>query len=111
MRIELAQTGGIAYFPGLNRPVVLDVDHLDGPVAQELKRLVEAADFFNLPPLLGSPRPGAADCQAYRLSIEDGGRRHSVQALVPLQNPALTALVQAIQKQRKAAAKPPGSAC
>lgn len=109
MRIELAQTGGLAYFPGLNRPVVLEVDRLDSPVAQELKGLVKAADFFNLPPLLGKPSPGAADCQSYRLTIEDGGRRHSVQALVPLQNPALAALVQAIQKHKKAAAKPPNS--
>ena len=51
MRIDFTQGGGLAYFPGLNKPVTIEVDRLDASEAEELKRLVEAAHFFDLPPL------------------------------------------------------------
>jgi hypothetical protein len=103
MRIEFTQTGGIAYFPGLNKPVTIEVDQLDKNEAEELKRLVEATGFFDLPTTVGAPAPGAADYQHYILTIEDGGRRHTVRILVPVENPMLQELVQAVQKHVKAA--------
>jgi hypothetical protein len=103
MRIEFAQTGGIGYFPGLNKPVTVDVDRLDQAQAEELKRLVEAARFFDLPDSIGAPARGAADYQYDLLTVEDGGRRHTVRVLVPVEDPILLELVQAIQKHVKAA--------
>jgi len=103
MRIEFAQEGGIGYFPGLNKPVTLEVDHLDKGEAEELKRLVEAVRFFDLPASIGVPARGAADYQHYMLSIEDGGRQHTVRVLVPIENPVLQELVRAVQKHVKAA--------
>ncbi|MES2817548.1 MAG: protealysin inhibitor emfourin [Pseudomonadota bacterium] len=101
MHIELVRTGGIAFFPGLNRPLVLDLECLEPAAAQHLSTLVEAADFFHLPACLGRAPPGAADCQSYRLTIEHAGLRHSVQATIPLQHPALAALIQAIEQYRR----------
>jgi hypothetical protein len=98
MRIEFSQEGGIGYFPGLNRPVTVDVERLDEAEAEELKRLVEAARFFDLPASIGVPARGAADYQRYILSIEDDGRRHTVRALVPVEDPALRELVEAVRR-------------
>jgi hypothetical protein len=103
MRIAFAQEGGIGYFPGLAKPVTIDVDRLDHAEAEELKRLVEAVHFFDLPASIGAPARGSADYQHYILNIEEGGRQHTVRALVPVEDPALRELVQAVQKQVKAA--------
>ena len=103
MRIEFSQTGGIGYFPGLNKPVTVEVDHLDKEEAEELKRLVEAARFFDLPAAIGAPARGAADYQQYILTVEDGGRQHTVRVLVPVEDVALQELVRAVQKHVKAA--------
>jgi hypothetical protein len=103
MRIEFAQAGGIAYFPGLNKPVTVEVEHLDKEEAEELKWLVEAARFFALPAAIGAPARGAADYQYYILTVEDGGRRHTVRVLVPVEDPILQELVRAVQKHVKAA--------
>jgi hypothetical protein len=103
MRIEFTQTGGIGYFPGLNKPVTVDVDHLDKEEAEELKRLIAAARFFALPAAVGAPARGAADYQYYILTVEDGGRRHTVRVLVPVEDQVLDDLVRMIQKHVKAA--------
>jgi len=103
MRIEFTQTGGIGYFPGLNKPVTVEVDDLDQEEAEQLKRLVEAARFFELPTAVGAPARGAADYQHDILTVEDGGRRHTVRVLVPIEAPALQELVRAVQKHVKAA--------
>lgn len=102
MHIEFTETGGIGYFPGLNKPVAVDVDRLDKNGAEVLKRLVEAAHFFDLPANIGVPPRGAADYQQYILAIEDQGRRHTVRVLVPVEDPVLRDLVQAVQKYARA---------
>jgi Emfourin len=103
VRIEFTQAGGIGYFPRLNKPVTVEVDHLDKAEAQELKRLIEAARFFALPAAIGAPARGAADYQSYVVTVEDGGQRHTVRVLVPVEDPALHDLVRAVQKHVKAA--------
>ena len=104
MRIEFAQEGGVVYAPGLQKPTTIDLGQLDAKEAEELRRLVKAADFFNLPSQMGTPARGDADCQHYSLAvIEDDGRRHSVRVLVPVENPALLNLIRAVQTHVKAA--------
>jgi hypothetical protein len=102
VRIEFSQVGGIAYFPGLNKPVTVEADRLDKEEAEELKRLVDTAHFFDLPATIGSPTRGAADYQHAILTIEDEGRRRTIRMLVPIENPALHDLVRVIQKHIKA---------
>lgn len=98
MRIEFSQVGGIAYFPGLSKTIPIEVDQLDVKDAEELKRLVDAAHFFSLSAAIGTPAKGMADYQFYNLAISDNNRQHSVRILVPIEDPALLDLIQAVQK-------------
>lgn len=97
MRIEFSQAGGIAYFPGLSKPITIEVDQLDVKDAEELKRLIDVTHFFNLPAAIGVPAKGMADYQFYTLAISDNDRQHSVRILVPVEDPALLNLIQAAQ--------------
>jgi emfourin len=113
VQIEFAETGGIGFFPGLSRPVVVDLDRLEAPVAEGLQRLVEAARFFELPATVGVPPAGAADYQQAVLTIEDQGHRHQVTFLVPIADPTQAELVAAVRREARALrrasaqAKPP----
>jgi len=78
MRIQFKTEGGIAYFPGLAQPVTFESDQLTPGDAAELKRLVDAVRFFDLPKQVGAPPRGAADYQTYTVIIEEGGRSHTV---------------------------------
>lgn len=103
MRIEFSQTGGLAYLPGLQKSVTIDVDQLAQAEAEKLQRLVHAVRFFELPPAIGTPARGAADYQQYILTVEEGGRQHTVCLLVPVEDASLQELVRAVQQQVKAA--------
>lgn len=96
MRIEFKTEGGIAYFPGLSKPTVVDTDDLDDAEAERLQRLVASIGFFALPPEASTPRPGAADYQSHTVSIEDGGRHHRVRFADPIGDPEQQALVDAL---------------
>lgn len=109
VQIEYARIGGVAYLPGLQKPVVLDVERLPREVRDELKALVEAAHFFDLPATMGTPAKGAADYQHDVLTIEDDGRRHTVKILIPAEDAALRDLIQAIRGHAKAARAARGS--
>lgn len=102
MYIELSQTGGVSHFPGLSKPVTLDIDLLAEAEQTELRRLIDAAQFFNLPDTLGTPAPGAADYQYIILTIVDGKHQRTVRVLVPVENVPLRELIQNIRKHLKA---------
>lgn len=74
MRIRYERSGGLA-----NIGVKYDVDSakLSEDKAEQLKRLIEAARPFDQP--AASPAPaGAADQYQYELTVEDGGRTHTI---------------------------------
>jgi hypothetical protein len=93
MHIELKAEGGIAHFPGLSKPAVIDTDQLPAEEARQLEDLVKAARFFDLPPTVGSPHPGAADFRKYTITIEDGPNRRSVQMVTPVEDGDLRRLL------------------
>lgn len=99
MRIEFLTEGGVAQFPGLSRPVTIDSEQLTQREGAELKRLVEAADFFNLPASVGTPARGAADYRQYTLTIEEGARRHTVRATEPVDDTDLRSLLAFVRTQ------------
>ena len=105
MRIQLKTEGGIA---GLRRKVTIDTDEKtitigtadrtigteDLPVeeANELERLIEVADFFELP-ATSAPPPGAADYQQYTISVTTPNRSHEVRLTDPVENPRVREFV------------------
>ena len=101
MRIEFKTEGGIAHFPGLSRPVVIDSEALAQQDAGELKRLVEAARLFERPIVAGAPRQGAADYRQYTISVEEGGRQHTVQLVDPVEDPSLQQLLRFLQTKAR----------
>jgi len=74
MRIAFERSGGLA---GLRRAANVDIAALPPDEARELRALTDAARVFELPADMPAPRPGA-DRFRYRLTIEDGDRRHTV---------------------------------
>lgn len=100
MRIEFKREGGLAYFPGLSRPRSVESRELPPAQAEALEAQVRAARFFELPSVVGASSPGA-DRMRYTLSIEENGRRHTVQFLDPVEEPQLRALLELVQKLEK----------
>ena len=92
MRVQFQIDGGIAYFPGLSQPVIIDTAQLSEGDSAELRQLLDAAQFFDLP-AAASRRRGAADNRQYTITVEDGGRRHTVHLSDPVEGQALQALV------------------
>ncbi len=96
MRVRFQVSGGIGFFPGLAAPRTIDVDALPEADRNALKALIDAAGFFSLPHRVAAPR-GAADYQTYQITVEDGGRRHTVAVSDPVSNPALQKLIDALR--------------
>jgi hypothetical protein len=101
MRIEFQTEGGLAYFPGLSTPVVIDSDALTAEDASELQRLVEAARFFERPTVAGAPRRGAADHRQYTISVEEGGRQHTITVADAVADPTLQPLLRFLQAKAR----------
>jgi hypothetical protein len=97
VRISIRIQGGIAAFPGLSAPRVLDTDAAPAAVADELAQLIEAADFFNLPARVSSLPPGAADYRICAITVDDEGRSHTVEAVEPIADAALRRLVDRVR--------------
>jgi hypothetical protein len=100
VRIEFKTEGGIAYFPGLSKPFIVESEQLSEEQAAELERLIRAAEFFDLPDELGKSPPGAADVQEYTVTIQDGKRRHTVHIRDPFEDENVAALIKYLQKLR-----------
>jgi hypothetical protein len=102
MLIRFEEKGGVAFFPGLSRPVTIDTDKLDQHDVEHLKELIAASRFFDLPSDVGSPAPGAADYKLYSIKIEDGGESNTVHVVEPIENPELAQLVQFVRAKARA---------
>ena len=75
MILRMERTGG---FSGIPLRAEIDSERLSPDESRALKALVEDAGFFNLPAVLAPP-PGGADRFHYHLTVEEAGRRHSVE--------------------------------
>jgi hypothetical protein len=99
MRATIATEGGLAYFPGLARPVEIDAGALAPADADRLRALVEAARFLALPAQVGQAARGCADLQRHRVTVELDGQRHTVTVVEPIADPALRDLVRFLQQK------------
>lgn len=78
MRVQWKKEGGFAYLPGLNKPREIDADSLPEPKKEELERRIQSANFFQKPEEVEQRARGAADYQQYQITVEEGGRTHTV---------------------------------
>lgn len=101
MRIEFSTQGGVAYFPGLAKPVVIDTSELPAEEAAAIERLVDAARLWQQP-AQPSGLPRGADLRQYTITVEDRDKRHTVRLHDPIADPALAALVSHLQAKMKA---------
>ena len=100
MRIEFKREGGIAHFPGLSKPATIDTEQLSHEERAELESLVEEVGFFELP--VSSPPPrGAADYYQYTVTVEAGGRRHTVRFTDLMEDPKLQRLLTILRTKAK----------
>ena len=99
MRIQITMEGG---FAGLSRSDTIDTSTLSPKEASELEGLIRSARFFEQPARANAPPAGAADYRQYTITIEDGGRRHTVVATDPINDAALQSLVRQVQAHAKA---------
>jgi hypothetical protein len=98
VKIEYRTTGGVAHFPGLAAPFVIDTADLPPDRRATIERLVKEARFFDQPADALPPR--GADYQIGTLTIRDGDAAHTVQRADPITDPALAALFDAVRKLR-----------
>jgi hypothetical protein len=99
MRVQFKIEGGLAAFPGLSKPRVIDGADLSAAEADRLSQLIDAANFFDLPAEKRSLPKGAADYQQYTITVEDGRRRHTVRVADPIEDPDLLSLVDYLREQ------------
>jgi hypothetical protein len=91
MRIQFETLGGLAYFPGLQKPLCIDTERLTAPQAGQIESMVRAAHFFDQS---DSIRPaGAADYRSYRITVEDGEKSHTVKIVESAADHSLLALL------------------
>ena len=75
MKISVTRTGG---FAGVTDELgSVDTAQLDAAARQKLEQAVRRMKFFELPARLPS-EPVGADLFAYRVTVRDGPREHSV---------------------------------
>ena len=98
MRIVFTTEGGLAFFPGLSRPAVIDSHDLSAAEAAELERLLDSARFFELPEDSRALHCGAADYRQYTITVENEDRRHTVRLADPVEKPQLQALLDLLRR-------------
>lgn len=99
MRIQFQREGGLAYFPGLSQPRVIDSADLPAAEVDRLRKLLAEAQFFQQPAAPRTLPKGAADYQQYTITVEDGRRRRTVRLADPIADPKLQALVEYLSDQ------------
>jgi hypothetical protein len=102
MLITFQAQGGIAFFPRLNRPVVIDTPSLAVRERCKLEGLVQSARFFTLPTVIGTKQRGAADVREYTITVDDGVHNHTVHITEPFENPVLEQLIEALASRARA---------
>lgn len=99
MRIIYQRDGGVAYMPGLSRPLRIDTRDLPAAQAARLEQLVTEAGLFSRESA-AAPPPGAADIYTYTLRVEVDKRRTTLHLYDPIAAPELQALVDYLEDLR-----------
>ena len=98
MRVRFSLEGGIAHFPGLARPVEIDLESLPAAERAELAALLERAAQTAAPPTgRAATRARGADRRRYAIEIETAAGWTSLAAEEPLTDPELQRLVRTLE--------------
>ncbi|VVP63667.1 hypothetical protein PS907_00575 [Pseudomonas fluorescens] len=97
MHISIKENGGPGFFPGLAKPQTVELDTLPEQDQQELRQLIEASDFFQLPQSKAPERGNPGEVH-YTLTVTEGLREHTVCVLAPVKSQALDGLVQCVRR-------------
>jgi len=89
MRVHFERSGG---FGGLLLAVAIESDTLPVDEQQQLRQLIDEADFFNLPAEL-SDSGTAVDQFVYKVVVESADRSHSIQTTEGAAPPSLQPLL------------------
>jgi hypothetical protein len=99
MRISFERTGG---FAGMHISHVVDTSTLPDEEANQLRRLVDVADFFHLPATIKS-KSRQPDRFEYSITVEDDSVHHTVvvseQAVPSTLQPAIDWLMAAARRR------------
>jgi hypothetical protein len=101
MQVQLQIEGGLAFIPGLSKPITIDSKTLSTQETEKLRQLLDAVHFFELPAVVGTPRPGAADHRQYTITVDDGSRHHTVRMTDPIKDSHLQALLTHLKTWRR----------
>jgi len=94
MLIQFERRGG---FAGIRKDTKLNTESIPSKEAQEMLELIDKADFFNLPEKFPAPRKGA-DYFQYRLTVENEGKKHTIEVSDPAVPGTLRPLLQFLLK-------------
>lgn len=98
----VAESTGLAYFPGLAQPVTIDCNDLPQAEAEEIQRLIDESRFFELPTASRTANRTLPDMWRYCLTIEDDGRCHTIRLTDPTGDPTLQALLDVVRAEAQA---------
>ena len=104
-RVQIQIDGGIAAFPGLSRPVSIDISALCVADQTQFEQLVAESRFFEQPKVVKDAR--GADLRQYTVTIESEGHKRTVRIRDPISDPHLESLVQFLVKHKKGPASSP----
>jgi len=98
MKIEFERTGG---FTGIPLAVELNTGKLPKEEARELEALIQGIEFFSLPKSLVSPMP-EADQFLYRVTVQKGLRKHTIEVSESAAPETLQPLLQRLMEAARA---------
>jgi hypothetical protein len=99
MKIRFRVDGGFAVFPGLARPVTIDVDSLPAADAEGLRAAVGKCRFFDRAEPAAT-KQALPDLRRYEVTVEDGTRSRTLTIPETDDDADLKALIGLLQEQR-----------
>jgi hypothetical protein len=99
LKIKFERSGGIL---GSTFSTTIDTETLPKSQSANLEKLLDQSDFFNLPsqPPKSARAKGAADYFIYNITVEKGGKKHSVNFNDLVMTSDLNELVKSLSKPR-----------
>jgi hypothetical protein len=103
MKIQFERTGG---FAGMHMSTTIDTKTLPPNDAKDVQDLIDSSQFFQVPPNSASletskASKGAADYFTYKITVENGEKKHSVECNDLNMQPKVKRLVNFLTKHSK----------